>query len=148
TASGLLVAKSGLSPFAKSAFAGVPTGTPRSPLFGAQKFTQPLPRLTAAEPHPMVRNAAGDACYPAAQGYEDAKRLSYHNDFNSFAGSAPNPFINPVSNRGPMEGRPHGEWFAHQRWDEFFPKAGYAMSWGPCAAGTKFHPRMPDQQPN
>jgi hypothetical protein len=40
-ASGLLVAKNGLSPFAKSAFAEVPTGAPRSPLFGAQKFTQP-----------------------------------------------------------------------------------------------------------
>ena len=32
-------AKNGLSPFARSAFAAVPTGTPRSPLYGAQKFT-------------------------------------------------------------------------------------------------------------
>ena len=37
---GGLALKNGLSPFAPSAFADVPTGTPRSPLFGAQKFTQ------------------------------------------------------------------------------------------------------------
>jgi len=36
TATGYLANKNGLSPFARSAFAAVPTGTPRSPLFGAQ----------------------------------------------------------------------------------------------------------------
>src|SRR5262244_3757017 len=45
TTSGIIALKNGLSPFARSAFAAVPTGTPRSPLFGAQKFTQPLNRL-------------------------------------------------------------------------------------------------------
>jgi len=145
TASGLLVAKNGLSPLAKSAFAAVPTGTPRSPLFGAQKFTQPLTRLQAEVPSLMLRNAAGEACYAATDGYENAKRISYHNDFSGYRGPGANPFCNPLTNRGPMEGRPPGEWFAHQRWDEFFPKVGYAMSWGPSAAGTKFHPRMPDQ---
>src|SRR5712691_8588014 len=33
TTTGLLAWKNGLSPFAPSAFAAVPTGTPRSPLF-------------------------------------------------------------------------------------------------------------------
>ena len=48
---GGLALKNGLSPFAPSAFAdGVPTGTPRSPLFGAQKFTQPMPRLALQTP--------------------------------------------------------------------------------------------------
>ena len=47
-----------------------------------------------------------------------------------------------------MEGRPPGEFFAHQRWEEFFPKVGYVMSWGQCAPGTKFHPNFPDQNPN
>src|SRR5262245_51390308 len=45
TASGLLACNNGLSPFATSAFAQVPTGAPRSPLFGAGKFTQRMPRL-------------------------------------------------------------------------------------------------------
>ena len=40
TASGVLACKNGLSPLARSAFAAVPTGTPRSPLFGGQKFSQ------------------------------------------------------------------------------------------------------------
>src|SRR5215510_12893533 len=41
TATGVIAVKNGLSPLAPSAFAdgGVPTGTPPSPLFGAQKFT-------------------------------------------------------------------------------------------------------------
>ena len=45
TGAGVLVAKHGLSPFAPSAFGKGPTGTPRSPLFGAQKFKYPLHRL-------------------------------------------------------------------------------------------------------
>ena len=50
TAGGTLVCKNGLSPFARSAFAAVPTGTPRSPLFGAQKFAQPLQSSQPADP--------------------------------------------------------------------------------------------------
>ncbi len=54
TAGGLLVCKNGLSPFARSAFADVPTGTPRSPLFGAAKFSQRMPRLQHQTPVPMT----------------------------------------------------------------------------------------------
>src|ERR1700756_2641692 len=52
TVTGALALKNGLSPFAPSAFAdsGVPTGTPRSPLFGAKKFTQIMPRLQLQTP--------------------------------------------------------------------------------------------------
>src|SRR6266436_7107647 len=53
---GGLALKNGLSPFARSAFAdGVPTGTPPSPLFGAQKFTQRLNRLALQRPQPLTR---------------------------------------------------------------------------------------------
>src|SRR5712671_8135382 len=62
---GGLAVKNGLSPFARSAFAAVPTGTPRSPLFNAQKFTQPLPRLRLQTPIPMTTRADGDCDYPA-----------------------------------------------------------------------------------
>jgi FtsP/CotA-like multicopper oxidase with cupredoxin domain len=47
-----------------------------------------------------------------------------------------------------MEGRPPGEWFGHQRWKEFFPQVGYALAFGECASGTKFHPAWPDQEAN
>jgi FtsP/CotA-like multicopper oxidase with cupredoxin domain len=149
TATGALALKNGLSPFARSAFAAVPTGTPLSPLFGATKFSQRMPRLRLQAPMPLTRNANDEAVFPAGSGYDNAKRLSYHNDFSNFIGDIlENPHRNLVTNRGPKEGRPPGEFFAHQRWEEFFPKVGYVMSWTQCAPGTKFHPYFPAQNPN
>ena len=68
TTSGLLVCKNGFSAYAPSAYGQVPTGTPRSPLFGARKFTQPFRRLEpadadAADPE---RDRRG-ACFPPAR---------------------------------------------------------------------------------
>jgi FtsP/CotA-like multicopper oxidase with cupredoxin domain len=162
TSAGVLVCKNGLSPFARSAFAQVPTGTPRSPLFGAAKFSQRMPRLSVQTPIPLTKNASGEAVFPSGLGYSNAKRLSYHEDFNLYKNQYPNkptidnPFRNKVTNRGPMEGRPPGEFFAHQRWDDYFPKVGYVMSWTQCAqpgsaassTGTRFHPSMAPQGPN
>src|SRR5262252_7105560 len=137
TATGALALKNGLSPFARSAFAEVPTGTPRSPLFGAVRFTQRMPRLALQTPIPLTQSGTGlDAVanFPAALNEPAAKRLSYHTDFTNFNNTHPgypnngNPFLNPVTGRGPVEGRPPGEVFAHQRWNEFFPKVGYVMS--------------------
>jgi FtsP/CotA-like multicopper oxidase with cupredoxin domain len=84
--------------------------------------------------------------FPAAFGERPAKRLSYHTDFS--ANSADPQFINPLSGRGPIEGRPPGEIFAHQRWDEFFPKVGYVMTLGQIAPNNRFHPNFPAQNPN
>src|SRR3982074_1110570 len=58
TVTGALALKNGLSPFAQSAFANVPTGTPRSPLFGAAKFSTPLPRLALQTPVPLTKDPA------------------------------------------------------------------------------------------
>ena len=152
TTTGLLVCRNGLSPFARSAFADVPSGTPRSPLFGAAKFTQRMPRLAVQRPTPLARLARGaevDAAFTSLAGEPNARRLSYHNDFSSFVGDPEsNPFRNPITKRGPMEGRPPGEFFAHQRWEEFLPKVGYVMSWGQVAPNTRFHPNFPAQNPN
>src|SRR5262250_3633738 len=88
---GGLALKNGLSPFAPSAFAdGVPTGTPRSPLFGAQKFTQRMPRLALQTPIPLTMSGTGlDAVanFPAALNEPAAKRLSYHTDFTNAGGN-------------------------------------------------------------
>jgi len=145
SASGLLVCKNGLSPFARSAFAEVPTGTPRSPLSGAQKFTQRMPRLRLQTPIPLTRNGLGNAEFPANLGEPNAKRLSYHSDFTDSRGTL---FKNLRTNRGPMEGRPPGEIFAHQRWDEFFPKVAYVLSWSQVAPNSRLHPNLPAQHPN
>jgi manganese oxidase len=155
TVTGALALKHGLSPFAPSAFAdsSIPTGTPRSPLFGAQKFTQPLPRLALQTPIPLTQTGTGlgaVANFPAALNEPAAKRLSYHTDFNAAGGNGNpnNPFRNPRTNRGPMEGRPPGEVFAHQRWNEFFPKVGYILSLSQIAPNTRFHPNFQPQNPN
>ena len=87
SASGLFMYKNGLSPFARSAFAPIPTGTPRSPLFGAQKFTQRMPRLRMQTPVPLTRNSTGNAVFPANLGEPNAKRLSYHTDFTTSRGA-------------------------------------------------------------
>ena len=145
TATGALALKNGLSPFARSAFAQVPTGTPASPLFGAQRFTTRLPRLVVQRPTPLIRDADGNAAFPASLGERPARRLSYHTDFT--ANPADPNFINPITHRGPIEGRPPGEIFAHQRWDEFFPKVGYVMSIGQIAPNQRFHPNFPAQNP-
>jgi FtsP/CotA-like multicopper oxidase with cupredoxin domain len=156
TATGALALKNGLSPFARSAFADIPTGTPRSDLGTATKFSQRMPRLRSQTPIPLFKNANNEAEFVGFSQYPHAKRLSYHNDFNQYVDPATglpvpvdeNPFRNPVTDRGPMEGRPPGEFFAHQRWDEYFPKVGYVMSWTQCAPGTRFHPGMEAQEPN
>src|SRR5262245_22314723 len=152
TMTGALALKNGLSPFARSAFAAIPTGTPRSPLGTARKFTVPLPRLAVQTPFPLTQTGTGPdavANFPAALGERPAKRPSYHTDFTAFPGgnSNPNnPFKNPITGRGPVEGRPPGEVFAHQRWNEFFPKVGYIMSIAQIAPNTKFHPDFPAAQ--
>ncbi len=147
TATGALALKNGLSPFAGSAFAAVPTGTPRSNLYNQQKFSCGLPRLALQSPIPLTRDpATRNALFPASLGELPAKRLSYHTDFS--ANPSDSRFRNVVSGRGPVEGRPPGEIFAHQRWDEFFPKVGYIMSLGSVASDSKFHPGFMAQNSN
>jgi hypothetical protein len=145
TSSGLLVCKNGLSPLAPSAYAdNVPTGTPRSPLFGAKKFAQPLNRLNQQFPVAMTRVARGnetDAKFGGAAYASErfARRLSYHTDFSTPpAGTSKADFTNQLTGRGPIEGRPPGEIFSHQRWDEFFPKEGYIFTLGRLAANQSF----------
>ncbi len=98
TAGGMLVAKNGLSPFAKSAFASgeIPTGTPPSPTFGALPFTQAMPRLALQQPIPLVDANNPNHDYGWQGITEDVcKRLSYHTDYSDYAGDGANPYRNP-----------------------------------------------------
>ncbi|MGI9331867.1 MAG: multicopper oxidase family protein [Gammaproteobacteria bacterium] len=150
TPAGVLAAKHGLSAFAPSAYADVPTGTPPSPTFGAEKYTQPLPRLIVQQPYDVQRMPAANpkndrAKFLRSGGEKWARRLSYHNPYTNSNGAK---FANPKTGVGPMEGRPPGKFFAHQRWQEFFPEKAYVMSVGRIASGTKLHSEMPDQGPD
>lgn len=175
TASGSLAFKNGLSPFAPSAYADdVPTGTPPSPLFGATPFSQPLPRLNLQTPYDVVPDptdpnlAVLSDCLPGAlnpldpisyaQEYQyKFKRTSWHDEFT--ANPSDPTYRNKVTGRGPVEGRAPGEFFAHQLWQQYFPKKAFIMNWGRSpdenspdpderALALAFHPMMPKQGPN
>ena len=146
TAGGALVLKHGLSQWAPSAYGAVPTGTPRSPTFNAKKFDQPLPRAMLQPEFPLTKQTAYNnaAAFPWAS-ERPAQRMSYHEYYNQPGGST---YANPVTHAGPCEGRPPGEFFAHQRWDELYPKSGYILSLGQVRGGQKFHRLMPEQEAN
>ena len=146
TTAGTLALKNGLSPFAQSAFAAVPTGTPRSPLFGAQKFTLALQRcIQPPEYYLDGPDTPGASMAWPNPGEKPACDDSYHEYFNASGGTE---YVNPATGVGPCEGRPPGDFFAHQRWDELRPISGYVLSLGQVQAGQKFHPAMPDQNAN
>jgi FtsP/CotA-like multicopper oxidase with cupredoxin domain len=148
TGAGYLANKNGLSPFARSAFAAVPTGTPLSPLFGAQKFTQPLPRQIVQPRERMNKSNNGDAQWTD---YSTLERPAKCNSYGeNFMGSEGAHYLNPVTQRGPCEGRPPGEYFAHQRWNEsdLYPKVGYCLSIGQVKPESRFHPLMAAQNAN
>src|SRR6185437_5936761 len=142
-----------LSVFAPSAYAedtNIPTGAPPSPLFGAQPFTQPMPRFDVLPRDPL------SSLNPAPQ-------------------AAANQTQQPVDPAlgggfGPIEGRPPGPIWAHQQFNLFPPQVSVEMSqaqaqtnfvYDPAVASQfnsgidpttpiplKFHPQLPTQDPN
>ena len=154
TTTGAIALKHGLSVYAPSAYGQVPTGTPRSPLFGAVKFSEAMHRPLVQTPIRLAANAAGDAVWQdAALNREpNAKKFSWHDQFSANPGDT--RYVNPVTGKGPFEGRPPGEFFAHQRWtatgadSDLFPKVGYLMSIGQCEAATRFNARFAEQNAN
>lgn len=121
TAGGVLANVPGLSPFARSAYAEVPTGTPPSPVPPGLEFTQAMPRLEELPRRP-VSSLSPAPTREANQTFNEAKGI------------------------GPIEGRPPGPLWAHQRWTEFFPRVAVETSTRPAARGQFFHPALPEIQ--
>ena len=102
----------------------------------------------------LAPNGAGDAVWQdAALNRElNANKFSWHDQFSANPGDT--RYVNPVTGKGPIEGRPPGEFFAHQRWtttgadSDLFPKVGYLMSIGQCEAATRFNARFAEQNAN
>ncbi|TNC70688.1 copper oxidase, partial [Rubellimicrobium roseum] len=151
TAGGALALTHGLSPFAPSRVeAAVPTGAPPSPLWGVLPFTQRMPRLALQKPLPLIpkeRGAEVDLVFPGGTMEPDARRLSWHTDFTASKGTK---FVNPLTGKGPLEGRPPGEYFAQQRWREYLPKAAYVSTLSDPSPryDVRFHPGLPVQGRN
>ncbi|HSB82615.1 MAG TPA: copper oxidase, partial [Candidatus Methylomirabilis sp.] len=127
TGAGLLVPKQGLSPFAKSAYAdggsNIPTGAPRSPLFGVQPFTQPMARFD------VLPRKAYSLLSPAPT-------------------AEANQTLQPVpavlgGGYGPIEGRPPGPIWGHQRWDDYPCQVAVEAAQMGATTNTVYNPRVP-----
>jgi FtsP/CotA-like multicopper oxidase with cupredoxin domain len=143
TGAGLLAPIHGLNPFVKSAYAdggGIPTGAPPSPGTVGQDFTQPMLRF---EELPRIPYSKLDP----VPTIEANTNLTYNVD----------PLLG--GGIGPIEGRPPGPDWGHQRWDEFLPVVAYEVTQEGAQTNTnpygkpgnipfKFHPSLPAQNPN
>src|SRR3989440_2411821 len=130
TTAGTLVLQNGLSPFARSAYAddsSIPTGLARSPLFGVQAFTQPMPRFDV-----LPRNAVSTLSpAPTAQANTTQQPL--------------NPALEGVAagDTGPIEGRPPGPIWAHQQFAAFPPRVAIEVTQEGAKVNNAYNPQVP-----
>lgn len=144
----------------------VPTGAKASPLFGASPFTQqmlqfeefgPVPLGPQASsvpgtPFPAPPNAFSSPSGPAidqflsqyitptqAHPYPYPQRQSNDVDENPWRPQV-EAFLQRTLNTPPAEGRPPGENWAHQRWEEFFP----ALYFNTAQAGARMNGGLRD----
>src|SRR3954451_24530088 len=112
SAGGVIVAKSGLSPFVSNSWGAIPTGLPRSPLFGVQAFTQPMPRFDVLPRLPV------GALNPAPTAQANTTQMPL------------DPTLEGVraGDTGPIEGRPPGPIWAHQEFGRFPPAVAYQIT--------------------
>ena len=149
TSSGLLAWKNGLSVYAPSAYGQVPTGTPRSPLFGARKFTQPIAGCDLQTPIPLTQRA-GEARISGQLGRAQ-RQAGRPTTRISMTGRPPmpdqptsdNPYCNPITKRGPMEGRPPGESSRISAGTSSSPRSATSCRWAQMRANHGFHPNLP-----
>ena len=133
TAAGALAPIKGLNPFVSSAYGEIPTGAPSSPGLIGLDFTQPMLRLEVLPRNPIASlNPA-----PMVQANQTLQR------------------VDPVlgGGFGPIEGRPPGPDWAHQRWAEFPPAIAVEATQEGAKTNPngnipfKFHPSLPAQGP-
>ena len=118
---GLLAPIGGLNPFVKGAYAQE-IGVPLSPLFGVQPFTQAMPRFD------VLRRNAPSCLTPAPT-------------------AAANETLQPVDPKlggglGPIEGRPPGSVWAHQRFSQFPPAVAVEATQAPAATNYIYNPEV------
>jgi len=133
TTAGALAPIKGLSPFVSSAYAEVPTGAPSSPGTIGLDFTQEMLRLEVLPRNPVSSLNP----YPRIQSNQTKQAVD--------------PLLG--GGFGPIEGRPPGPHWAHQRFHEFSPAVAVEVSQA-CAQTNpngnisfRFHPSLPVQGP-
>jgi len=127
----------------------IPTGAPRSPTFGAAPFTEPMlmfeefgtKPLPTSECTTCIHMPPALACNASANGtlldqyigqaiYPNPRRASYQDEPNAWAEQV-NTCVRQMAQTH-AEGRPSGEWFAHQRWNDFKPSAYFQSAQAPA----------------
>jgi FtsP/CotA-like multicopper oxidase with cupredoxin domain len=125
TSAGLLAPISGLNPFVSSVSAD-DEGIPRSPLFGCLPFTQPMPRFDVLPRNPVsVLNPQPTALANQTQ-----------QPVNALLGGG----------TGPIEGRPPGAVWAHQRFNEFPPAIAVQAIQAPGTTNVVYNPQVSSSQ--
>jgi manganese oxidase len=121
TGAGLLAPVAGLNPFLSSAFAR-DGFVPRSPLFGIKPFTQPMPRFDV-----LARKPASS--------------------LNPLPTAEANQTLRPVHEKlgggyGPIEGRPPGSVWAHQRFAQFRPVVAVEATQTSARSNFAYNPEV------
>jgi FtsP/CotA-like multicopper oxidase with cupredoxin domain len=128
---GALAWKHGLNMFVPSAYAdgNIPTGFPPSPLFGVQPFSTAMPRFDLLPRlSPSVLNPV-----PTKEANTTQQLL--------------NPALEGVvaGDTGPIEGRPPGPIWAHQRFEEFPPRVAFNVTQEGAKTNTVYNPGVAPQ---
>ncbi len=143
TSAGMITPIGGLSPFVRSAHANgggggggggggpgpggggnVPTGLPASPTFGVQPFTSPLYRFDVLpQTSPSTLNPA-----PTAQANTTQQPLN-----TALEGVT-------AGQTGPVEGRPPGSIWAHQRFSTLPPQVAIEVTTKDATSNTAYNP--------
>ena len=127
TSAGMLAPIQGLNPFVNSAYASggnsIPTGAPPSPLFGVQSFSQAMPRFDVLHRDPI------SACFPNPTAESNQTLQACPAELGG--------------GHGPIEGRPPGPVWAHQRFDMFPPQIYVDASQEGAKTNTVYNPMVP-----
>jgi len=125
TTAGLLAPIRGLNPFVSSAYGSIPTGLPPSPLFGVQPFSQPMLRADVFQRHPNPFSFLKPA--PMEESNQTMQAVD--------------PALG--GGQGPIEGRPPGPIWAHQRFNEFLPRVAVEATQMGATTNRAYNPRVP-----
>jgi len=130
TAAGMLAPIGGLSPFAKSVYADEASGMPRSPLFGCEAFTQPMPRFDVLQRNVIQQN--GDTLMSCLDPAPTAEANQTMQAVDAALGGG----------YGPIEGRPPGAIWAHQRFKDFPPRIAVEAWQSPATTNYRYNPQV------
>ncbi len=102
----------------------IPTGLSPSPTFGVQPFTQPMPRFDV-----LPRNAVSTLT-PAPRAMSNQTQQPVD----------PGLVGGRTGLTGPIEGRPPGAQWAHQRFAQFPPQVAIEVTTKPVTTNTTYNP--------